>query len=102
MKCVSDGRLAKSHPVDGICAVSNIDEHNVLVSQEPSSELPIEGRFPGWAAVVGMVIFPLIGVFVVGLTTWKASTKVVVGIVGTVLWVIAAVMMIRAHLGGAT
>jgi hypothetical protein len=49
-----------------------------------------------------MAIFPFLGVFVVGLTTWKRSTKVAVGSVGTAFWIIAAVLAIRAHLGGPT
>jgi hypothetical protein len=45
------------------------------------------GKFPGWAAAVCMAIFPPIGLFMVGLTTWKVRTMVLFGIGGSILWI---------------
>jgi len=69
-----------------------------LISQPPEAE----GRFPGWVAVVGMAICPLIGVFIVNLTAWRTSTKIIVSILGTILWVSVAALLIRMQHAGPT
>jgi len=42
-----------------------------------------------------MAICPLIGVFIVMFTTWRTSTKAIVAIVGTILWVGLAALLVR-------
>jgi hypothetical protein len=60
------------------------------------------GGFPSWAALVGMVVCPLIGMFIVGLTTWNLRSKVLVGIGGSTLWIVAVGLMIVSHRAGPT
>jgi hypothetical protein len=67
------------------------------VDEEAPPQLSPGGRLPGWTAVVGMAICPFIGVFIVGLTTWKLRSKVVVGVGGTILWIAAFGLFISTH-----
>jgi hypothetical protein len=64
------------------------------LSEQVLSRLSPDGRFPGWAAVVCMVVFPPIGLFIVGLTYWKMSTKVLFGIGGSILWIVGYAQLI--------
>jgi|GEM_PF-6833111 len=59
------------------------------MNEEGRSGLPPDGRFPGWVAVAGMAVCPLVGVFMVALTTWRTRSKLAVGIGGLVIWVAA-------------
>lgn len=70
------------------------------MASEPHTDLPISGHFPGWAAIFGMAAFPLIGIPTVALTTWKPITKVIVSVVGTALWILIAVLLIRNQRAG--
>jgi hypothetical protein len=45
------------------------------LSEELPPQLSPDGRFPSWAALVGMLVCPLIGLFMVGLTTWKCGRR---------------------------
>ena len=77
------------------------------MSEDPPDQLISEsseaqGRFPGWVAVIGMTICPLIGVFMVMLTTWRTRTKAIVSIFGTVVWLSAAALLIRMGHSGPT
>lgn len=49
-----------------------------------------------------MAICPLIGVFLVMFTTWRTSTKAIVSIFGTIVWVSAAALLIRMGHSGPT
>jgi hypothetical protein len=49
-----------------------------------------------------MLVCPLIGLFMVGLTTWKMRSKVLVGIDGSILWIAAFALMIFLHRAGPT
>jgi hypothetical protein len=66
------------------------------------NEQRARGSFPGWSAVVGMVLFPLIGVFIVGLTAWKLRSKVLVGVGGCVLWILAVGLLFASSHAGPT
>lgn len=72
------------------------------MSEQPSAKISPDGKFPGWAAVVGMLVCPLIGLFIVGLTTWKMRSKVLVGTVGCILWIAAFALMILNGRAGPT
>jgi hypothetical protein len=49
-----------------------------------------------------MLVCPLIGIFIVGFTTWKRRSKVLVGVGGTGLWIAAFGLMILFHRAGPT
>jgi hypothetical protein len=72
------------------------------LSEELPPQLPPDAKFPGWAALVGMLVCPLIGLFMVGSTTWKMRSKVLVGIAGSILWFVAFGLVIFSHRGGPT
>jgi hypothetical protein len=72
------------------------------LSEQPQSQVSPNGSFPSWVAFVAMLIFPLIGVFIVALTTWRLRLKVIVGICGSILWIVAAGLTILFDLGGPT
>lgn len=72
------------------------------MSAQPSAKISPDGKFPGWAAVVGMFVCPLIGLFIVDLTTWKMRSKVLVGTAGSILWIAAFALMILLHRAGPT
>jgi hypothetical protein len=72
------------------------------VSEQPPPQLPPDGQFPGWAALVGVLVFPPIGLFMVSLTTWNTRSTVLVGIGVSVLWVVAVGLVIFLHRGGPT
>jgi hypothetical protein len=49
-----------------------------------------------------MLVCPLIGLFMLGLTTWKMRSKVLVGIGGSILWIVAVGLLIFSHRAGPT
>jgi hypothetical protein len=49
-----------------------------------------------------MVICPLIGVFIVSLTTWNLRSKVLVGVGGSILWVVGFALVVASHRAGPT
>jgi hypothetical protein len=72
------------------------------LNEELPPRLSLDGKFPGWAALLGMLVCPLIGLFMVGLTTWTMRSKVLVGIGGSIVWLVALGLMIFTNLGGPT
>jgi hypothetical protein len=72
------------------------------LSEQPPVQLSPGGKFPGWAAVVGVLVFPLIGLFMVGLTNWRTRSKVLVGIGGSILWIVALGLLIASSRAGPT
>ncbi len=72
------------------------------LSEQPPRRLSPGGKFPSWAAVVGMFVFPLIGLFMVGLTTWRMRSKVLVGIGGSIIWIVALGLLIASSRAGPT
>jgi hypothetical protein len=49
-----------------------------------------------------MLVFPLIGLLMVGLTSWKIRSKVLVGIGGSILWIVAVGLLISSSRAGPT
>jgi len=44
-----------------------------------------------------MLVCPLIGVYMVNLTTWRLRSKILVGLVGSIFWIGAVGLVIFSH-----